>query len=140
MFKHIMVPFDLAAKEKLAKAIKVAGDLARRHGSRLTLISVAGGINGMVSHSVEEYRRLLAAYAAQIEQAEGIDVDSKVYDVPDPSAEVDRTLMEAIDDTGADLIVMASHQPGWVEYLVSSHAGRVAAHAPVSVFVVRNQG
>ena len=138
MFKHIMVPCDLAAKEKWAKAVKVAGDLARRHGSRMTLISVSGGINGKVSHSIAEYRRLLSAYAAQVEQAEGIDVDSKVYDVPDPSAEVDRKLIEAIEDTGADLIVMASHQPGWVEYLVNSHAGRVAAHAPVSVFVVRD--
>lgn len=138
MFKHIMVPYDLVAREKLAKAVKVAGDLARQHGSRMTLVNIGGGINGMVSHSTEECQRLLAAYAAQVTQAEGVDVDSKFYDVPDPSVEVDRKLIEAIDDTGADLVVMASHQPGWVEYLVNSHAGRVAAHAPVSVFVVRD--
>ena len=43
MFNHIMVPFELAAREKLAKAVKVAGDLARRHNSRVTLVAVGGG-------------------------------------------------------------------------------------------------
>lgn len=138
MFKHIMVPFDLSAKENWAKAIKVAADIARQQGSRMTLVSVGGGINGQVSHSIGEYRRLLAAHATEVEAAEGIDVDSRVYDVADPSVEVDRKLVEAIDDIGADLVVMASHQPGWVEYLINSHAGRLAAHAPVSVFVVRD--
>ncbi len=138
MFKHIMVPYDMSSKEKLAKAVKVAGDLARSYGSRMTLVSVGGGINGLTSHSAEEQRRLLEAYAAQVMHAEGIDVDSRLYDVPDPSVEVDRKLIDAIEDTGADLVVMASHQPGWVEYLVNSHAGRVAAHAPVSVFVIRD--
>lgn len=138
MFKHIMVPFDLSAKDKWAKAVKIAADIARQQGSRMTLVSVGGGINGKVSHSIGEYRRLLAVEASEIERTEGIDVDSRAYNVADPSVEVDRKLVEAIDDIGADLVVMASHQPGWVEYLINSHAGRLAAHAPVSVFVVRD--
>ena len=138
MFTKIMVPLDLAEKEKWSKAIKVAADLARRYAARLTLVSVGGGINGKVSHSVKEYERLLANYAGQVAKAEGIEVESRVYDVPDPSVELDRTLIAAIGETGTDLVVMASHLPGWVEYLVNSHAGRVASHAQVSVFVVRD--
>ncbi len=138
MFTHIMVPYNMADREKCAKSIKVAGDLARRHDARMTLVSVAGGINGMVSHSVDEMERLLSAYAAQVGAAERVEVDSRFYDVPDPSVEVDRVLIKAIGDTGADLVVMASHHPGWVEYLVNSHGGRVASHAQVSVFVVRD--
>jgi len=80
---------------------------------------------------------MLAEYAGEISQSGGIEVASTVYEVPDPSVEVDGVVIRAIGDTEADLIVMASHQPGWVEYFVNSHGGRVASHAPVSVFVVR---
>lgn len=138
MFKHILVPVDLSAKEQWAKAITIAGEMARHHGSRMTLVSVGGTISGSLPHSIGEQGQMLAAYAAQVAQSEGVDVESRMYDAHDPDVDVDRKLIAAIDDTGADLIVMATHQPGWIEYLVNSHAGRVASHAPVSVFVVRD--
>ncbi|WP_306112919.1 MULTISPECIES: universal stress protein [unclassified Roseovarius] len=138
MFKQIMVPYDLSAREKCAKALKVAGDLARRHEAQMTLVSVGGGTNTLISHSADELERLLGAYAAQVSASEKVEVASRFYDVTDPRAEVDRILIEAIGDTGADLVVMASHHPGWVEYLINSHAGRVASRAQVSVFVVRD--
>ncbi len=55
----------------------------------------------------------------------------------DPSIDLDRKLAEAVRDTGADLVVMASHVPGVVDAIWPSHGGRLAAHAEVSVFVVR---
>jgi nucleotide-binding universal stress UspA family protein len=65
-------------------------------------------------------------------------MESQAYEAPDPAVEVDRKLLAIIQESGADLIVMATHQPGWIEYLVNSHGGRLASHAPVSVFVVRD--
>ena len=138
MFKHIMVPVDLAEKDRWTQAINVAADQAKHYGAEITLVSVTGGIQAKVSHSSDKYADLLAEFAAGIAQSHGVTVQSRVYDVPDPSVEVDRKLLDAIEDTGADLVVMATHQPGWVEYLVNSHGGRLAAHAPVSVFVVRD--
>ena len=38
---------------------------------------------------------------------------------------------------GADLVIMASHVPGMLEHIFSSHGGYIAQHAKVSVFVVR---
>ena len=137
MFKHIMVPIDLAEKDSLRRAVEVAVDLARHYGARLTLVSVSGGIQGKVSHSHEEYGRRLALFADEISASHGIDVESLNYGVPDPSVEVDQKLIQAIEELKADLVVMASHQPGWVEYIVNSHGGRLASHAPISVFLVR---
>ena len=138
MFTHIMVPYNLAEKHKWAKSIKVAGDLARHYGAKVTLVSIGHGAGGGLPKPAEDHARLLEAYAAQIAQVEGVTVQSQAYDVMDPSGEVDHKLIEAIDDIGADLVVMATHKPGWIEYLFSSHGGRMASRAPVSVFVVRD--
>jgi len=43
----------------------------------------------------------------------------------------------AAKEAGCDLVVMASHVPGFREHILSSNAGYVASHAPISVFVVR---
>jgi nucleotide-binding universal stress UspA family protein len=44
-----------------------------------------------------------------------------------------------VQNTGADLIIMASHAPEqFREFLVGSHADWIVRHAPVSVFVVRS--
>ncbi|MGI9352887.1 MAG: universal stress protein [Rhizobiaceae bacterium] len=137
MFKHIMVPIDLAEKEKWRKGIEVAANLAKTYGADMTFVSVSGGIQAKVSHSMEKYSRLLAEFGDEIGEAHGIKVGSRNYSVPDPSVEVDKKLIEAIEELGADLAVIASHQPGWIEYLVDSHGGRLATHAPISVFVVR---
>jgi nucleotide-binding universal stress UspA family protein len=46
-------------------------------------------------------------------------------------------LIEAVADTGCDLVVTASHVPGLSEHIISSNAGGVGSHRPGSVFVVR---
>ena len=138
MFKHIMVPVDLAEKATLTKAVEVASGLAKLYAARITLVSVSGGLQGKVSHSHEEYGRLLSLFADEIMETHDVDVGSVNYSVPDPSVEVDQQLIHAIEDLQVDLAVIASHQPGWVEYLVNSHGGKLARHAPISVFVVRD--
>ncbi len=137
MYKHIIVPIDLAEKDSLQRAVEVAADLAKHYGARMTLVSVSGGLQAKVSHSHEEYGRQLALYSDEIAKAHNIKVASVNYSVPDPSVEVDKRLIQAIEELNADLAVMASHQPGWTDYIVNSHGGRLASHAPISVFVVR---
>ena len=55
----------------------------------------------------------------------------------DPATEVDDALLRAIDETGADLVVMQSHIPGLVDYVWPSNGGKIAGHAKASVMVVR---
>ncbi|WP_317056720.1 universal stress protein [Roseovarius rhodophyticola] len=138
MFKHILVPVDLDEKDSVLKAISVASDQAKLYSAQLTLVSVTGGLQAKMSHSSVKYAQLLGEFAAEQAAEHGVKINSHVYGVPDPSVEVDRKLLEAISDFEADLVVMATHQPGWVEYFIDSHGGRLATHAPVSVFVVRD--
>jgi len=39
----------------------------------------------------------------------------------------------------ADVIVLASHRPGVSDYLLSSNAVKIMRHAPISVFVAREE-
>ena len=137
MFQQIMVPVDLARKDSLTRALEVACDLALLYDAKLTLVSVSGGLQAEVSHFEVEYARQLAAFAEEISLNRDIDVASRVVSVPDPSVEVDGKLLDLIDELETDLVVMASHPPGWSDRIVNSHGGRLARLAPVSVFVVR---
>lgn len=138
MYTHIMIPVDLAVKDTLTRALEAGCDLAAHWGARITLVSVSGGLSAVVSHSEKEYERQLGVFAREWSERTGTQVDSHNITAPDPSVDVDSRLRRAIDDLEVDLVVMASHMPGWSDYIVSSHGGRLAAHAPISVMVVRS--
>lgn len=137
MFSHILVPVDMAHANDLKKAVQVAADQAKLYDAKATLVSVVGGLQAKVSNSSGKYSKKLAEFAAGVSELHDVTFESIVYEVPDPAVQVDGTVLKVVNEIGADLIIMASHQPGWAEYLVNSHGGRVASHAPVSVFVVR---
>ncbi len=137
MFKHVMVPVDLAGREKLQTAVAVAADQARHYNAKLTLVSVSGGVQPGASTSEHKFHDILDQFAAEVAQQHGIEVEAKMVHSADPTAEIDRLLLRMIEETGADLAVIGSHQPGWSDYIFNSHGGRLASHAPISVFVVR---
>lgn len=137
MFTHIMVPIDMAETEQSQHSVSVAAEFTRHFGARLTFISITGGLQGKVSHNHTRYAARLAEFAAGVGSEHGIEVETRCDSVPDPSVEVDRKLREAIVELGVDLVVMATHQPGWTDHIVNSHGGRLARYAPVSVFLVR---
>ena len=89
MFKHILVPVDLAEKDTLGKAIRVAADQARHFGIGITFVSVTGGLQAKVSHSKARYTALLEEFAAGVAAREGVEIACRVYDVPDPSVDPD---------------------------------------------------
>ncbi|MGY8996656.1 MAG: universal stress protein, partial [Alphaproteobacteria bacterium] len=47
-------------------------------------------------------------------------------------------ILRLAQETGADLVVMASHKPGFRDYLLGPNAAHVMRHAPMSVLVVRD--
>ncbi len=137
MYKKIMVPLDLAHVDHLVKAIGVSTDLAKHYGIPVCFVGVTAETPTEVAHTPHEYAKKLAEFGAAHAQMHGLTVDTVAYSNHDPAVDLDKTLMEAARDKGADLIVMASHIPGLPEHIFASHAGAVASHAEVSVFVVR---
>lgn len=76
-----------------------------------------------------------------LDQAKGL-FEEKLSAFPNVHGElkqghVSRTLVEYAEEIGADCIIMGSHRPGLVDYLIGSTAARVVRHAPCSVHVYR---
>lgn len=137
MFKRIMVPVDLAHAERLEKALGVAEDLAQHYGASVVYVGVAAATPSSVAHSPEEFAAKLTTFAEVRAAQTGVTAEAHAMTSHDPSTDLDPTLLKAVGETGADLVVMASHIPNITDYVWPSNGGTIAGHAKVSVMVVR---
>lgn len=137
MYNKIMVPVDLRHAETLGKAIKTAADIARANDASVTFVGVTTLQPSSAAHTPEEYEQKLAAFAAEKGKAAGIAIGHLAKVSHDPAIDKDDLLEEIVEENGFDLVVMASHVPGFAERIFASNAGYLASHSKVSVFVVR---
>lgn len=136
MFRHIMVPVDLAHLGAIEPALKVAGEIAKLYGARVSYVGVSGSQPSSVAHNPEEFRAKLEKFVADQKTAHGVaEAEAHAVIAHDPATEMDRALEKAVTDVGADLVVMASHIPKLFD--LGSHGGRVASHTSASVMLVR---
>ena len=137
MFKRIMAPVDLAHIEKLGRALDCAADLAKHFGVPITYVGVTSTAPSQLGHNPEEFNQKLQAFTQGQIEKHGVEATAHMAIAHDPPTEVDDALMRAIGETGADLVVMASHVPDAIDYLWPSNGGKLAEHAKCSVMVVR---
>lgn len=137
MYNAVMIPVDLAHADKLGKALQTAADLAKLYSAKLVCVGVTGSAPSDVAHNPAEFAQKLAAFAADQSAKLGIPMEAKAVTSHDQAVDIDDTLEKAADEIGADLVVMASHVPGIMEYLIASRAGYMASHSSRSVLVVR---
>ncbi|PWG63712.1 universal stress protein [Spiribacter halobius] len=137
MFRKIMVPVDLAHTEAITPALTAAADLARHYGAEVCYVGVTATTPGSVARTPEEYAHKLQAFAEDQKSEHGQAVSSHCITSPDPVADLDDTLIHAIDEVGADLVVMATHLPRHLDAVMPAHGGKIATHTDVSVFLVR---
>ncbi|MDQ2092971.1 universal stress protein [Rhodalgimonas zhirmunskyi] len=137
MFSRIMVPVDLAHTSDMERALTCASDLAKLYGAEVVYVGVTSTTPGASGHNPKEFGERLAAFAMEHAGAEGVGTHAHVAISHDPATELDDALMKAVKDTGADLVVMASHLPNLTDYIWPSNGGKIAAHAKCSVMVVR---
>lgn len=135
MYKTILVPIDMGHLERAEIMISAA----RQLGPDATLI-LANAVETIPSHIqaevpasyVEQARLTAKAKLNEIAGKAGGSVETKMVDGHAASA-----ILELADKIKADAIVIASHKPGWQDYLIGSTASRVVRHAVCSVLVVR---
>lgn len=137
MYHHIGVPVDLVHRERLRKALDTAVGLARQFDARITLVAVTGPTPSAVAHNPAEFEKRLADFAAELARTAGRNIAHRARVTGDPVADLDRILDREFHELGVDLVVMASHVPGFREYIFHSNAGFLASHTDLSVFVVR---
>lgn len=137
MFAKIMTPVDLDHLEDLGRALGCAADLAVHYGAALVYVGVTTTLPGASGRDTQDYVDKLAAFADAQAVAYGIAASSHVQICQDPTLELDRALLKAVDETEADLVVMASHVPTLADSAWPSNGGKMAAQAGISVMIVR---
>lgn len=128
------------------RAVKIAAELARNVGAKLTAVTVAApypysalgessaiaGADYQSKVGAEASARL--ARASEIARAAGADCATSLQE----SADVYRGILAAAEQGGAGLIVMASHgRQGLTAVVLGSETQRVLAHTEIPVLIVR---
>lgn len=137
MFRRIAVPVDLAHPEKLDKALATAVELAQLYAAELLMVAVTSSAPSAVARNPDEFRDKLEAFAQRRSEGRSVAFVPQMLVAKDPSAELDHLLDKHFHNKGVDLVVMASHVPGFRDYVFSSRAGFLASHTDLSVLVVR---
>lgn len=135
MYKNIIVPVAFDDEHKPDTALNVTRALASE-GAKVTLVHVMADVPGYAisymppGYSDELHKTLqdsLTKLAAEFGNAEGELREGN------PANEI----LKLAEEIEADCIVIASHRPGFGDYLIGSTAARVVRHARCSVMVLR---
>lgn len=138
MFNKIMVPIDLAHVDKLGKALQAAADLSKHYGIEAVYVGVTASTPGSVAHTPTEYGHKLESFAKEQASKHGHNAAAHPVVSHDPTSDLEDTLLKAVHDVGADLVVMASHIPNVADLIWPPNGGKIASHSDASVFVVRD--
>jgi nucleotide-binding universal stress UspA family protein len=140
MYKSILVPVDLAEAELADPAVAAAVSFAKISGGAVRLVYVRSLVPITYMEFVpadfdaeqqEDAEAKLAAIAAKIDLPES-QVSAKVL-----IGSVHGEVLAEADASGADLIVIGSHEPGMLAYVIGSNASAIVRRAKCSVLVVR---
>lgn len=140
MYRSIMVPVDLAEPELAQPAIEAAVNFATASNGVIRLIYVRSLVPMTYMEFVpaefdadqqQDAERKLAQIAASVELPPE-QVSAKVM-----MGSVQGEVLAEAEATGTDLIVVASHEPGVLAYVLGSNASAIVRRAKCSVLVVR---
>lgn len=142
MYKTVLLTVDLTDKASWTKALPQAVELVRASGGALHVMSVVPDfgsalVEGFFPEDFEE--KALARAELELEKLIADNVPEGVAVTPHIAyGRIHRKVLTAIEETGCDLVVMASHAPDRLrEFPIGSNADRVVRRSPVSVLVVR---
>jgi nucleotide-binding universal stress UspA family protein len=134
MYKTILVPIDLSHPEQGSKTLGIARQIGGE-GSRVVALSVNPDVPAFVAAELPEglLEKNLSTSRAELEVLS----DRAAAEAKIRSGHPSTKILECAEEIGADLIVIASHRPGLLDYFLGSTAARVVRHASCSVFVDR---
>jgi len=141
MYKHILVPVDLADPELAKPALRAACALAKSSGGSVRLVNVMPMTPVMLAEYVPpdfdvQQRKSAEDAMAIIARESGLDPAHISGTVRQGG--IYHEVLEEAKAFNADLIVMSSHRPAMRTYFLGSNAGHVVRYAICSVLVVRS--
>jgi nucleotide-binding universal stress UspA family protein len=140
MYKSILVPVDLAEAELSVRAIDAAAAFAQASGGTIRLVYV----RSLVPITYMEF--VPADFDAEQQQDAEAKLAAIAAKIPLPPEQVSATVLigavhgevlAEADASGADLIVIGSHEPGMLAFVIGSNALSIVRRAKCSVLVVR---
>ncbi|MCA0206829.1 universal stress protein [Pararhodobacter sp.] len=136
MYKHIIVAVDLSHGEAGKALIEKAVQLLDA-GGVIRLLHVLEDVPSYIAAELPRDLNDRRQAEARVELgllADGVsaEVQSEIR-TGAPASQI----LQCADDTGADLIMIASHRPGLSDYFIGSTAARVVRHAQCSVLISR---
>jgi len=140
MYKSIMVPVDLAEPELAQPAITAAVSFAKVSGGTVRLVYVRSLVPVTYMEFVPadfDAGQQQDAEAKLAEIAAKVDLPSDQVSAKVLIGSVHGEVLAEADASGADLIVIASHEPGMLAYVLGSNASAIVRRAHCSVLVVR---
>ncbi len=137
MFRTIMVPVDMPHVDRLERSLQVSAGLAKLYGAEVVYVGVTTEAPSEIAHTPAEFEARLKAFADAETAAHGHPSRIRAYATHDPSSDLNRTLIDAVDETGADLIVMAGYVPSFADHFRRSHESVLLNRTDVSLMVVR---
>ena len=140
MFKHILVPIDLADTDLAKPSINTAVELAKASGGAVRILNVLPMTPVMLAEYVPadfdtQQRQSAEEALALIAKETGMDAAHLSTVVRQGG--IYHEVLEEAKLMPADLIVMSSHRPAMKTYFLGSNAGHVVRYAKCSVLVVR---
>ena len=136
MFKHILLPVDVAHLDEGHKTLEVALAI-KSPDTSITLLYVMEDIPNWTDFdlppnfkedSMQTAHKALETIAAKTDQPLGIEVRT---------GHAYSTILKEAEALDIDLIVLASHKPGLKDYFIGTNTTKIVSHAECSVVVVR---
>jgi nucleotide-binding universal stress UspA family protein len=141
MFKSIMVPVDLAEAELAQPAIANAVSFAKASGGTVRLVYVRSLVPVTYMEFVPadfDAEQQQDAEAKLAEIAANVDLPPEQVSAKVLIGSVHGEVLAEADASGADLIVIGSHEPGMLAYVIGSNASAIVRRAKCSVMVLRH--
>ena len=140
--KHVLCAIDLTHLEAEAQLLRTAADLAKFYDASLSVVTVVPDYGmsivgsyfkeGTMKTAVESANTMLHSFVKKtlpdFENVQHIVEVGTAYEM----------ILDAIDRSKADLVVMGAHKPNLIDRLQGPNSARVSRQAPCSVLVVRS--
>ena len=136
MYKTILVPIDMSHIEEGKSTIEIAKKYGGEN-TRIILLHVIEEIPGWAAAEIPTGIMDQSRQSTQDELRAIASAASVKADVEIRSGHPYKTILEKAEEEEAELIVIASHKPGFQDYFLGSTAAKVVRHARCSVLVVR---
>ena len=142
MFRTVLLPVDLNEESSWKKALPAAMSQLGDNGGGLHVLTVLPSFGESIVSSYFPPDFVEQTEEAALTALETLCSQELPPETPVVCAVRTGTIYHEIiryaDETGCDLIVMASHRPQLSDYLLGPNAAQVVRHARQSVLVVRD--